>query len=160
MEATLEKPAIDAKLVAPFITSVRSVFKTMASLDVAVDKPFLKDEQTTTFMVSGIIGFSGQVIGSVTVSFHAETAKKLVAAFAGIEMDLKSPDFADAVGELANMIAGGAKKDLGGNANITVPTVVIGADHVVARLRGVPCVVLPCKTTAGEFTIEVSIKRV
>jgi CheY-specific phosphatase CheX len=57
------------------------------------------------------------------------------------------------------MIAGSAKKDLGAVASITVPSVIIGAGHVIARLSDVPCIVIPCGTPVGEFAVEVNISR-
>jgi chemotaxis protein CheX len=84
---------------------------------------------------------------------------ELVKAFAGSEFPLESPDFADAIGELANMIAGGAKKDLGAAASITCPNVIIGKGHHIARLSGVPCLVIPCSTPVGDFAVEVCIKQ-
>ena len=91
---------------------------------------------------------------------RSSLGRKLSSRFvAGMEIEANSPDFADAIGELSNMIAGGAKKDLGALATITVPTVVIGANHCVARLSDVPCIVIPCATPAGDFAVEINIKQ-
>jgi chemotaxis protein CheX len=120
----------------------------------------VKGNPTPSYDVSSIIGFSGDVIGSVVVSFQLSAAKKLVAAFAQMEIDEKSADFADALGELANMIAGAAKKDLGVLASISTPSVIMGAGHTIARLKDVPCLVIPCRTEVGDFAVEVSIKQV
>jgi chemotaxis protein CheX len=150
---------IDAKLIVPFVNSVRGVFSTMVGVQTTVNRPFLKSDPSPSHDVSSIIGFSGEVVGSVVVSFQNDAAARLASAFAGTDLQPGTTDFADAVGELANMIAGAAKKDLGGNANITVPSVVIGAGHVLARLSDVPCIVIPCDTPVGSFAVEVSIKR-
>jgi len=93
------------------------------------------------------------------VSFQREAAESLATAFACTPLKLTDPDFADAIGELANMIAGGAKTQLGSLASITVPRVVIGSGHVLARLSDVPCIVIPCKTPVGNFAVEVNIKK-
>jgi chemotaxis protein CheX len=74
-------------------------------------------------------------------------------------MEPGTSDFADAIGEIANMVAGSAKKDLGVLANITVPSVVIGPSHTLAGLSGIPCVVIPVTTPVGKFAVEVSIKQ-
>lgn len=157
--AQLAAPAINPKLIVPFVNSVRAVFSTMVGVPTTVGRPTLKADPLPTHDVSSIIGFSGQVAGSVVVSFQKEAAVKLASAFAGAEIQPGTPDFADAIGELANMIAGNAKKDLGGAANITVPNVIIGPGHSVARLSGVPCVVIPCQTPVGNFTVEVNVKQ-
>jgi chemotaxis protein CheX len=96
----------------------------------------------------------------VVVSFQMQCITKLASTFAGTELAPGTPEFSDAVGELANMIAGHAKSSLGMSASITVPTVVIGKGHYLARLSGVPCCVIPCTTPVGDFAIEVNIKQV
>lgn len=163
MQATKDKPAgapasINPKLIVPFVNSVRSVFSTMVGVGTTVERPHLKSQPEPAYDVSGIIGFSGEIVGSVVVSFQAQCALKLVESFAGMKLEMTSGDFADAVGELANMIAGAAKKDLGAASSITVPNVIIGAGHTIARLSDVPCVVIPVTTPVGSFAVEVNIK--
>jgi len=153
-------PIINQKLIIPFVSSVRDVFTTMVNVQTTVERPHFKTAPNPCYDVSGIIGFSGEIVGSVVVSFQREAAVKLVAAFAGMEMQPEDPDFADAIGELANMIAGRAKKDLGGNAAITVPSVIIGHGYTVARLSDVPCLIIPVKTDVGDFAVEINIKQV
>jgi chemotaxis protein CheX len=151
---------INPKLIVPFVNSVRHVFKTMVNVESTINPPRLKANPCPSYDVSGIIGFSGDVVGSVVVSLQMAAAKSLVAAFAGMPIEPGTPDFVDAIGELTNMIAGGAKKHLGNAANITVPSVIIGQGHQIARLSDVPCIVIPCTTAAGDFAVEVSIKQV
>ncbi len=74
-------------------------------------------------------------------------------------MDPGSADFADAVGELGNMVAGAAKKELGYQASIGIPSVIVGTGHHIARLKDVPCLVVPCESEHGTFAVEVSIRR-
>jgi chemotaxis protein CheX len=151
---------MDPKLIVPLVNSVRAVFNTMVKVEVTILRPHLKNSPSVTYDVSGIIGLSGDLIGSIVVSFQMDAAAKLVSSFAGMALDPNGPDFPDAVGELANMIAGGAKKAFGVMASITTPNVIIGAGHSVARLSDVPCVVIPCQTPVGNFAVEVSIKQV
>jgi chemotaxis protein CheX len=160
METNGTTAAINPKLIVPFVNSVRNVFSTMVRVKAEIERPIVKGSPTPQYDVSSIIGFSGEVVGSVVVSFQMNAAKKLVASFAGMEIDEKSPDFADALGELANMIAGAAKKDLGCSASISTPSVIMGAGHTIARLKDVPCLLIPCKTEVGDFGVEVSIKQV
>jgi chemotaxis protein CheX len=158
--ATVPNPTINPKLIVPFVNSVREVFKTMVGVETTVQRPFVKVQPAPSYDVSGIIGFSGNIIGAVVVSFQKEAALKLVESFSGSACAIDSADFADAIGELANMVAGSAKKDLGTQASITVPSVVIGPGHMLANLKDVPCVVVPCKTPVGDFCIEINIKQV
>jgi len=142
----------------PFVNSTMNVFSTMVKVKPEISRPHLKEDAGTTYDVSGVIGFSGEVVGSVVISFELGSAQKLVSALVGADVAVDSPDFVDAVGEIANMIAGNAKKDLGVMANIAIPTVIIGKAHLIGRLTGVPCVVIPCHTSVGDFAVEVNIK--
>jgi chemotaxis protein CheX len=150
---------INPQLVVPFMNAVREVFKKMAGLDIKVERPFLKTSASPAYDVCGIIGFSGQITGSVVLSFSDAAASKLVEAFAGTAFPRDTPDFADAIGELANMVAGSAKQHLGAAASISVPSVVIGSGYTVASLSGLPCLVIPCNSPHGAFAVEVCIKR-
>ena len=154
------KMQIDPKLIVPAMNSVKAVFQTMVKVDVTIERPTIKTLPGVSYDVSGIIGLSGDLAGSIVLSFPTDTASKLVSQFAGCPLDPTSPEFPDAVGELANMIAGGAKKAFGFKANISTPNVVIGSGHVIARLSDVPCVVIPCKTALGDFAVEINIKQI
>jgi chemotaxis protein CheX len=151
--------SINAKLILPFMNAVREVFQKMANVSIAVGKPYLKVDAGATYDVCGIIGFSGEIAGAVVVSFSNATAEKLVEAFAGTKFTSADPDFSDAVGELANMIAGSAKQQLEASASISLPSVVIGKGYLVASMSNVPCLVIPCSSALGDFAVEVSIKR-
>ena len=151
---------IDPSLVVAFMKSVKNVLSTMANLESTLGKPTIKTEDKPAHDVSGIVGFSGEVTGNVVITFSEEASMKVVESFVGMPMEFASEDFADAIGELCNMIAGNAKKDFGVDASIGIPSVIIGKNHTVARLRDVPCVAIPCKCDAGEFSVEVNIKQV
>jgi chemotaxis protein CheX len=159
MPVAIAAQSVNPELIVHFVRSVQEVISTMVGVQTTIGKPHLKAQSTPSYDVSGIIGFSGGVVGSMVVSFQTDAAVKLVARFAGSEFPPESPDFADAIGELANMIAGSAKKDLGAIASISTPNVIIGHGHIIARLADVPCVVIPCHTVAGDFAVEISIKQ-
>jgi chemotaxis protein CheX len=159
-QTTTPKPPIDSRFIMPFMVATRDVFQKMAGVATTIGKPHLKgDSNQSTCEVCGIIGFSGQITGSVVISFSNQAALNLVEAFAGVKFAITDPDFADAIGELANMIAGSAKKDLGALASISIPSVVIGKGCTVALTRSAPCLVIPCSSPLGNFAVEVSIKR-
>ncbi len=151
---------VNPKLIVPFVKSAQDVFSTMAATKVTVGKPTIKKDPMPSYDISGIVGFSGEVVGSIVVSFHEQTSVKLVEAFAGEALEYGSNDFIDALGELCNMVAGAAKKDFGLDASISIPSVITGANHRVARMSDAPCLVIPCTTAAGEFAMEISVKQV
>jgi chemotaxis protein CheX len=158
--APATKIVFDPKLIVPFVNSVRSVLSTMAGMQTTVERPRMKSGNGPEHDYSGIISFSGSVIGTVVVSFGREAAIKLVQAFACCDVQPDTADFADAIGELANMIAGAAKKDLGNDSTISVPSVIMGKGHTVCRPSDIPCLVIPCKTDVGDFSVEVGLKSI
>lgn len=151
---------MDPAFITPFIASIQNVFSTMMQLQVTIGEPRIKTDPGNTYDVSGIIGMSGDVTGSVVLSFPSDTAKAIVALFAGAQLEPGHPDFADAIGELVNMVSGGAKGMFTGNRKVTIscPSVIVGNDHVVARQKDTPCVVIPCSTDCGELAIEIAIR--
>ncbi|HPF38254.1 MAG TPA: chemotaxis protein CheX [Phycisphaerae bacterium] len=149
---------MDVKFVNAFVGSILNVFKTMMSIDVKVGKPSLKEAELVTAEVSGIIGLSGEVQGSVILSFDMPVACAVASTFAGAELNPDSADFTDAIGELANMVAGNAKKDFHGyDASISLPSVIIGKGHRVSQSKVWPFLVIPCETKLGKFNVEVAL---
>jgi chemotaxis protein CheX len=155
----LQETVMDVRYINPFMRAIRNVFQTMLKLDVSMQKPHVKNEAKASADVSGVIGFSGDATGCVVLSFPRDVACKVASTFAGTPIDLESPDMIDAIGELANMVAGNAKKDFEGvRICISLPSVVIGHDHIVSQSRMVPRLVLPCQSPLGDFYVEVAMK--
>lgn len=143
----------------PFFESTREVFSVMAGIKVTIGTPYKKQAPFRYYDVTGQINFYGDVIGVASICMPGATADKMVEKFAGMALERNSSDYADAVGELANMISGNAKKNLDVNASITTPIVILGS-HTVVPSSAVPCVAIPGTCSFGEFVVEVSIKKI
>ncbi|MGN6369347.1 MAG: chemotaxis protein CheX [Phycisphaerae bacterium] len=152
-------PAATPAIVAPFVRSLRDFFQSMLGMTVTIGTPFRKTAQSHANHVSGVIGFSGDLTGAVVIGFPDKVAPAIIEKFAGIQLDETSPDFADAIGEVTNIIAGSAKSGLGLNASISMPSVVIGTGYSVVGLSAVPCYVVPCSCPAGDFSMEISVQQ-
>ncbi len=149
---------MDVRYLNPFIKSICNTFETMCALPVTLRKPELKTNHEPTTDVAGIIGFSGDAVGTVVLNFSYDTASKIATRFAGAEITQDHEDFADAIGELANMVAGGAKSQFEGlDISISLPNVIVGEHHNVAASKASPRIVIPCDTDAGEFFVEVGM---
>lgn len=150
---------MDVRFINPFMKSIGNVFTTMLSTEVEFQKPYVKSAVTEKPDVSAIIGFSGDASGAVVLCFGQSTALKIASAFACTELSIDSPDFADALGEIANMVAGGAKSDFQGlSVNISLPSVIVGTGHEVVKSNAHPSLVVPCQSPYGSFTVEVSME--
>ena len=150
---------MDPQYIQPFVAAAKRVFDTMIEVPLSLGKPSLKKGNEVPYEVSGIIGLSGNVTGCVVISLSQEAAFHLVSALLGETVSELDEDCTDAIGEIANMIAGNAKTDFPSSGNsISVPTVVVGK-HKVNYPSGVPIVNIPCKTEKGEVIIEIAIKK-
>lgn len=150
---------MNSDLVTPFVDSLRTVFQTMLQMNVEAGNAYERREPTPSHDVSGLITLSGDFDGSCVLSFPMEAAKRIVTIFAGAECDPAGGDFADAIGELVNMVTGGAKaKFKGRTISISCPTVITGSGHVVRSSKEFSCFVIPFTSDLGNFVIEVSIK--
>jgi chemotaxis protein CheX len=104
---------------------------------------------------------SGDVVGTIILSFRCRRGGVDRRAVLRREARERTPDFADAVGELVNMVSGGAKAMFTDTKDVSIscPSVIVGKDHGVALPSDVPCVVIPCTTDCGEFVIEIAIRE-
>lgn len=149
---------MDVRFINPFIESIKNLFSTMLATDILISKPSVKVDAHQTADVSAVIGLSGDAVGSVALCFPMGSAIKTSSKFAGIELTEQHEDFADALGELANMIAGGAKAKLDGfKVSISLPNVVVGKNHIISQSKQAPRLVLPCDSPLGRFTVEIAM---
>lgn len=150
---------MDPNYIKPFVMAVKRVFETMIMVPFSLGKPELKNNSEVPFEISSIIGLSGSVTGCVVISLSKEVALDLVSVLIGEKVTQMDDTCTDAIGEIANMVAGNAKTDFPSNNNsISVPSVVIGK-HKVSYPSGIPIVSIPCTVEKGQMMIEVAIKE-
>ena len=150
---------MDQELILPFMKATKNLFETMFQMEATVGTPTLKGDGDPSYDVSGIISFSGDVEGSVHLSFPMATAQRLVSLFTGSDVGDDEEALCDAVGELVNMIAGSTKAQYEGKkVSLSCPSVIIGQGHAVHGARDVVSVCIPCDCDCGEFCIEIGIK--
>ena len=153
---------MDVRYINPFIEATLHVLETMAFTKAEGGKPFLKKDQVALGDVSGIIGLTGDVMGTISVSFKEESILPIVSSMFGEEMNELNDDVKDAVGEIANMISGQARQKLAGldlNLKAAIPTVIMGKGHSISHITDQKIVAIPFHTDNGEFTIEVCFER-
>lgn len=151
---------MDVKLINPFINATLNVLETMAFIKPEAGKPYLKKDDVAQGDVSGVIGFTGETNGAVSVTFNELCILKIVSNMFGEEMKEINNEITDAVGELTNMISGQARKELEEIGKVfsgAIPSVVTGKNHKLESMTKGPKIAIPFKTDTGSFTIEVSL---
>jgi chemotaxis protein CheX len=154
--------AMDVKLINPFINATLNVLQTMAFVKCKAGKPFLKKDNVARGDVSGVIGFTGETNGTVSVTFDELCILKVVSNMFGEEMKELNDEVSDAVGEITNMISGQARKELeeiGRLFHGAIPTVITGKNHKIESTTKGPKIAIPFNTDAGTFTIVVCLEN-
>lgn len=150
-----------AKYINPFLKASMNLFEDYLGLKVTAGKPFLLEDPQTHLEVSGIIGLAGETRGAVVLSFSRETAIHIVSVFAGQDYKTLSNEVLDGVGELINIIAGNAKKDLlDYRIEISLPGVITGTSYNLRWPEGIPIVSIPMTSDFGDFSINISLKDI
>jgi len=109
-------------------SAVREIFSVMLDMTldrVSIDPPLIAD-------LTVMVGINGAMRGVIGMHTNAATACRLASLLLGAETDEFDERVLDAVGEIANMIAGSFKSKapgLGEKCALSVPTVIAGADY-------------------------------
>ncbi len=154
--------SLSVEMINPFIIATAGIMDTVAMMKLKRGKLELKDNSTVAYDVSGIIGITGEAVGSIALSFPRKTAIKAVSNFIGEEVISIDADTTDAIGELTNMVAGHAKKifsEKGIKLKISTPNVVVGKNHTIVAPKGTPSIVIPFESEEGALAIQVSLKQ-
>lgn len=145
----------------PFLNATKNVIETMANTKVTNEKPALKKGNLSWGIVTGIIGIaSARLKGHMVISFDEGSILGIVSGMLGEEFKEVNKDVVDAVGELTNMICGGAKKELselGSTFDLAIPLMVVGKNVEISQLSTGPVVTIPFATQGGRFVLEATL---
>ena len=145
----------------PVRKSIIDVLSVMAQLKVEAGKPRKKrdDEYVQSRHVTGLMSMiSKDAKASVALTFTEsvilEIANKMMPSIAPKVVDGMVIDL---VVELANMVSGSAKAYLEKEEytfDLSLPTVIVGSDYLIAHKTKAPVIHLPFTTASGEFFVE------
>jgi len=153
------KILVKAEHVNPFIASTMETFTKMVGIDAKPSKIMMKKDANFDYDISGIIGLSGKAKGMVALSFSKDCAIQVCNKFMASDYTDLNKDIVDAIGELANIIAGNAKKGLSEfNISISLPSVIMGPNHHIMEPKDVFSFIVPFQTSLGNFHMNLSLK--
>lgn len=122
-----------------FVDSVRRYFKVITREEPQITSAFLGTTALQGHDYNGIVSFGGSYNGHVIVSMTDQLLKEMLLMQG--ERDLSQDNLLDAVGEIANTLAGNARKTLGSGLQISVPVRLHGGAGIQARVRHRPYVI-------------------
>ena len=147
---------VRVEFINPFVSAVSKTFEMMVNLKVTRSAPVLKENQRTLYPVSGIIGLTGSLVGTVILTMSEPLALKVASAMLMDDLKTVDTDVLDAIGELTNMIAGNAKAQLEEyKLSLSLPNVIYGADMEVYFPEQSQPITIPFETEIGPFAIDV-----
>lgn len=147
----------------PFLDSLINVLETMASTKLTPGKPLLKRNEVAHGDVSGLIGMVGpEIKGSLSISFDEPLALAIMQGMLGENPGKINEEITDMVGEITNMVTGGAKNLLGKkgyNFEMATPIVVSGKQHTITHQSDGPKIMIPFTAASGKAVIEICFDK-
>lgn len=151
---------MQAEHINPFIKALDNTFQTMLGCKVNRGSLYLKTAAADKgpYEICGIIGLSGMAVGTVVLSLERNVALKAASSMLMTEAKEVDDDVLDAVGELANMVAGAAKAELEEyRLSVSLPNVITGTDHDVHFPSNVEPICVPFECPWGALVLEVGL---
>lgn len=144
----LEKYLIDATL---------EVFASMIFIDITPEA--VNDEPISALNpnLSSLIGLAGDLKGILGIHCPEGVALAITSSMLGMEVEALGEDAKDAIGEIANMVAGGLKESLsvdGKKMELAIPSTVIGQSIRTSGLARASRLMLPFTCAMGRFGLE------
>lgn len=129
-EISIPPAVIDRTTWTPLLElSAREVFDIMLCTKLrSFDSPANIDEGAFT----ALVGLAGSLRGVLSIRCHEQAARMMASKMLGMPVEEVDNDSWDALGEIANMIAGNFKGKLSGVGNrcmLSVPTIITGTDY-------------------------------
>ena len=144
----------------PVLTSILKVLSTMAHIEPKVGTPKVKDKNEIVQgrNITGVMSMVGRK-GNASIALTFSEAAILHIANEMLHSEFTAIDgmVIDLVGELANMVLGGAKSELekeGHFFQLSLPTIILGRDYLIAHKTNAPIITLPFTMPEGEFVVE------
>lgn len=150
------------QLVKSLTKDVQEVFINMVGIEDLMHLPIQVDA-TTHFKecLTAMVGLAGTYNGLVSVHLPWPLAISFTSLMLGMEVTEIDDDVNDAMGEIANMVAGSFKQHLskgGSDVHLSTPSVVNGGDYIVSSGKNLENITLKFATDEEWFMVSLSIE--
>ena len=110
--------------------------------------------------ITSMVGLAGMLCGVLSVQCDGKSAALMASKMLGIAVDQVGAEMSDALGEIANMVAGNFKNKisgLGDGCMLSPPTVITGSDYSMYSLADSPAVELRLLFESRPIVISLQI---
>jgi len=151
----------DIDYAAAIAQATLDVFEMMIPLELTAEAPLASDAEIRAH-VTVMLGLSGDLAGLLTIYCPQAAACAITGGMLGMEVSEIDDDVKDAVGEVANMVAGGLKTALaeaGIGLELAIPSAITGSGYRITAPTGTRKTIVPFRISAGPFWIELKFRR-
>ncbi len=145
------------------IADVREVFSTMVGIEELLHVPSLVEPMTHfEDCVTAMVGMAGAYSGLVCIHTPLNLALQITSGMLGMEVTELNEDVNDALGEIANMIAGSFKLHLtrcGADIRISTPSVVTGSEYAITAGNANDTITLRFATDDDWFVVAITLEQ-
>lgn len=150
-------------LVKQFYSDVQEVFTTMVGVEDLLHLPLLVDPKTHfSDCITAMVGFAGLFNGLVSLHVPQTLALSFTSSMIGMEVTELNEDVNDALGEIANMVAGSFKHHLssdGHEVRLSTPSVISGKEYVISSGSQANTLTLLFDSNNEWFMISVVVEK-
>ena len=118
------------------ISDVKEIFDTMVGLEDLLHLPIQIDPATNfNDCISSLVGMAGTYNGLISLHMPSNLAIMATSRMLGMKVAEINDDVNDAVGEIANMIAGSFKQHIskgGLDVQLSTPSIIYGKEYVIS----------------------------
>lgn len=156
---------LDVSFINPFIEGAIKTLDVQCQVPVTIDKPLLKTKETKLPVIDilGIIGITSKAFkGNISICFPEKVFLFIMSKMLFEDYKEITKDLEDGAGEILNMIFGHAKRVLNENGHSfekAIPAIVRAKDLSLSHLNHQDSIVLPFKSDAGEFYMEINMNK-
>ncbi len=139
------------------LKGAQDVFSTMLMVELESEKPILNKRGEIESNLTSMIGLGGGIRGVLAVHCPATVAKTITSGFLGMEVEELDDDVKDAIGEIANMVAGNLKvayATIAVSIELAIPTSIVGESFSVCGSANAQRIIVPLKMAGERFWIE------
>ncbi len=141
-----------------FINSVENYFKLLTDVSSKTEVPYIKNAKDLELKdITGMIGITGTRKGFVYITAYQAMFTDLINIFIGID-DPSLEDILDMAGEIANVVAGNVRANLGANFMISVPVVFEGMPNQLKFSDGMSIYVIPINWKGHEANVVIGLE--
>jgi chemotaxis protein CheX len=147
---------------AKIVEVTKEIFETMIMMDVTPGQPLAEHVSKFNCSLSAMVGFAGFKQGNLTIHTPEKVAIGITQSFLGTEIEEINEDVQDAMGELANMIAGSLKPAIsndGKNVELSLPSVVYGKEYTMIVVAKADWIIVPFTVSYGQFLVGLEFKN-